>query len=178
MHSSERPGPGASAGGVRPAQMRSSAASFAEISPEVILRDGVGNRAIFVRYETYMPYDQSFAPISTLASALGNTPAPIQFTLCIVRHIDQSEPIEHSIYVGHAPDIAQRFWPVNRCSDFFYIAQRQQHRAPRQTFAVFPAVDSELLCVFAASAFSDFIRERQAGIGFKTHFLIHQNYFP
>ena len=43
MHSSERPGPGAAAGGVRPAQMRSSAASFAEISPEMILRDGGKN---------------------------------------------------------------------------------------------------------------------------------------
>ena len=33
--------------GVRSAQMRSSAVSFAEISPEVILRDGVRNRAVF-----------------------------------------------------------------------------------------------------------------------------------
>jgi hypothetical protein len=31
--------------------MRSSAASFAEISPEVILGDGVGSSAFFVRYE-------------------------------------------------------------------------------------------------------------------------------
>ena len=37
--------------GVCSAQMRSSAASFAEISPEVILGYGVGNSA-FVRYET------------------------------------------------------------------------------------------------------------------------------
>lgn len=62
MHSSERPGPGASAGGVRPAQMRSSAASFAEISPEVILRDGVGNSAFLFdtehsfRYKTAWPW--------------------------------------------------------------------------------------------------------------------------
>ncbi len=48
VHSSERPGPGAAAGGVHPAQMRSSAASFAEISPEVILRGGRKNGAIFV----------------------------------------------------------------------------------------------------------------------------------
>ena len=123
-YSSERPGPGAAAGGVRPAQMRSSAASFAEISPEVILRDGVRNRAIFVRYKTYMSYDPTVAPISNRISALGNTPAPIHFTLCIVRHIDYSEPIEHSVDVGHAPDIAQRFWTVNHCSDLFYIAQR------------------------------------------------------
>jgi len=47
-YSSERPGPGAAAGGVRPAQMRSSAASFAEISPEVILRDEWKNGVIFV----------------------------------------------------------------------------------------------------------------------------------
>lgn len=96
-----------------------------------------------------MPYDPTVASISNRISALGNTPAPIHFTLCIVRHIDYSEPIEHSVDVGHAPDIAQRFWTVYHCSDLFYIAQRQQHRAPRQTFAVFPAVDPELLCVCA-----------------------------
>lgn len=145
--------------GVRPAQMRSSAASFAEISPEVILRDEWKNGVIFVWYETYMPYDPTVAHISTHISALGNTPVLIHFTLCIVWHIDQSEPIEHSVDVGHAPDIAQRFWTVNHCSDLFHIAQRQQHRAPRQTFAVFPAVDPEFPCVFAASAFSYFIRE-------------------
>ena len=94
-HSSERPGPGASAGGVRPAQMRSSTASYAEISPEVILRDGVRNRAIFVRHEAYMPYDPTVPHISTCISALGSTPALIHFLLYIVRHIDQSEPIEH-----------------------------------------------------------------------------------
>ena len=119
--------------GVRPAQMRSSAACFAEISPEVILRDGVRNRAIFVWYKTYMPYDPTVASISNRISALGNTPAPIHFTLCIVRHIDYSEPIEHSVDVGYAPDITQRFRTVYHCSDLFYIAQRQQHRAPRQT---------------------------------------------
>ena len=37
--------------GVCSAQMRSSAASFAEISPDMILGDGVGNSAFFVRYE-------------------------------------------------------------------------------------------------------------------------------
>ena len=45
-HSSERPGPGAAAGDVCSAQMRSSAASFAEISPDMILGYGVGNRCI------------------------------------------------------------------------------------------------------------------------------------
>ena len=111
--------------GVRPAQMRSPDTCFAKISPEVILRDGVRNRAIFVRYKIYLPYDPTVAPISNRISALGNTPAPIHFTLCIVRHIDQSEPIEHSVDVGHAPDIAQRFWTVNHFS--FNILQRQQH---------------------------------------------------
>ena len=164
--------------GVRPAQMRSSAACFAEISPEVILRDGVRNRAIFVRYKIYTPYGPTVAPISNRISALGSTLALIHFTLCIVRHIDQSKPVEHSVDIGYAPDIAQRFWTVNHRSDLFYIAQCQQHRTPRQTFAVFPAVDPEFFCVFAVSAFSYFIREWQAGIGFKTHFLIHQNDFP
>ena len=54
MHSSERPGPGASAGGGRPAQMHSSAASFAEISPEVILGDGVGNSAVCLIWNIFI----------------------------------------------------------------------------------------------------------------------------
>ena len=53
MHSSERPGPGAAARGVRPAQMRSSAASFAKISPEAILGDGVGNSAFLFDIEHF-----------------------------------------------------------------------------------------------------------------------------
>ena len=83
-----------------------------------------------------------------LISALGNTPALIHFLLHLVRHIDQPEPIEHSVYVGHSPDIAQSFRTVNHCSDLFYIAQRQQHRAPRQTFAVLSAVNPEFFCVY------------------------------
>ena len=122
------------------------------------------NRAIFVRYKTYMPYDPTVAPISNRISALGNTPAPIHFTLCIVRHIDYTEPIEHSVDVGHAPDIAQRFWTVNHCSDLFYIAQRQQHRAPRQTFAVFPAVDPEFFCVWIKTNLRR-VAQRQSTVG-------------
>ena len=32
--------------------------------------------------------------------------------LYLVRHIDQSEPIEHSVYVSHSPDISQSFWTI------------------------------------------------------------------
>ena len=56
MRSSERPGPRAPAGGVRPAQMRSSAASFAEISPKVILGDGVGNSVFLFDMERFFYY--------------------------------------------------------------------------------------------------------------------------
>lgn len=45
--------------------------------------------------------------------------------LYLVRHIDQSEPIEHSVYVGHSPDIAQSFRAVYYLP--FNILQRQQH---------------------------------------------------
>lgn len=96
---------------------------FTIISPEVILMDGVRNRVIFVRYETCMSYDSTVAHISTRISAIGSTPALFHFLLCLVRHIDQPKPIEHPVDVGHAPDIAQRFWPVNQCSGLFYIAQ-------------------------------------------------------
>ena len=160
-HSSERPGPGASAGGVHPAQMRSSAASFAEISPEVILRDGVRNRAIFVRYKTYMPYGPTVAPISNRISALGSTPALIHFTLCIVRHIDQSKLVEHPVDIGHAPDIAQRFWTVNHRSDLFYTAQRKQYRPSRQALTAFSTIDPQFLGQFPIPPGLDLIRKRQ-----------------
>lgn len=46
------------------------------------------------------------------------------FLNCI-RHIDQSEPIEHRIDIDHAPDVSQSFRPVNHSSHFFYVAQCQ-----------------------------------------------------
>ena len=123
-------------------------------------------------------YEPTVTYISIRISALGNTPALIHFLLNLVWHINQPKPIKHPVDVCHAPNITQRFRTVNYCSDLFYIAQRQQHRAPRQTFAVLSPVNPELFCVFATSAFSYFIREWQAGIGLKTHFLIDQNRLP
>ena len=41
--------------------------------------------------------------------------------LYLVRHIDQSEPIEYSVDVGHAPDIPQSFWVVYYFSHLFHI---------------------------------------------------------
>ena len=84
--------------------------------------------------------------------------------LYLIWHIDQTEPIEHPVDVGHASNIAQRFWAVYHFS--FNILQRQQHRAPRQTFAVFPAVDSEFLCILAVPALFNFVRKWQSGVGF------------
>ena len=55
------------------------------------------------------PYAPSVAHISTRISALGNIPALIHFTLCLVRHIEESKPIEHAVDVSHAPDVTQRF---------------------------------------------------------------------
>ena len=72
-----------------------------------------------------MPYDPTVAHISTHISALGNTPVLIHFTLCIVWHIDQSEPIEHPVDVGHASNIAQSFGSLYYFT--FNILQRQQH---------------------------------------------------
>lgn len=120
-HSSERPGPGAPAGGVRPAQMRSSAASFAKISPEVILGDGAGNSAFLFDMKLLLPYAPSVAHISTRISALGNIPALIHFTLCLVRHIEESKPVEHPINISHAPDIPQSFRAVYHFSNLFNI---------------------------------------------------------
>ena len=41
--------------------------------------------------------------------------------LYLVRHIDQSEPIEHSVYVGHSPDIPQSFRAIYHFSYLFNI---------------------------------------------------------
>ena len=58
--------------------------------------------------------------------------------LHFIRHIDQSEPIEHSVYVGHAPDITQSFWSLYYF--FFNILQRQSYRTPSQAFTLLPPV--------------------------------------
>ena len=92
-------------------------------------------------------YEPPVTYISIRISALGNTPALIHFLLNLVWHINQPKPIKHPVDVCHAPNITQRFRTVNYCSDLFYIAQRQQHRAPRQTFAVLSPVNPELFCV-------------------------------
>ena len=44
---------------------------------------------------------QLVVPISALVSDLGRTAALIHFLLCLIRHIDQSKPIEHTIYMSH-----------------------------------------------------------------------------
>ena len=116
----------------------------------------------------------SYAPlaahISARISALGNIPALIHLLFRIDRQIDQSEPVEHPVNVSHTPDIAQSFWAIYYISHLFNIAQCQQYRTPRQTFAALSPVDPELFCIFAASTFSYFIIERQAGIGLKRTF--------
>lgn len=99
-------------------------------------------------------YEPTVTYISTRISALGNTPALIHFLLHLVRHINQPKPIKHPVDVCHAPNITQRFRTVNYCSDLFYIAQRQQHRAPRQTFAFFSSVNPELFCVSSCQRFA------------------------
>lgn len=73
------------------------------------------------------------------------------------RHIDQSEAIEHPIDVSHTPDVTQSLWSFNYFSYLFDIPQCQQHRTPRQAFALPSAVDPQFLCIFAASALSYFI---------------------
>ena len=79
----------------------------------------------------------------------------LPFFLNLVWHVNQAKSVEHPIDVGHAPNITQRFRTVNYCSDLFYIAQRQQHRAPRQTFAVLSPVNPELFCVSSAQKSSN-----------------------
>lgn len=95
-----------------------------------------------------------------------------------IRHIDQSEPIEHSVDVSHSPDIAQSFRSFNYFSYLFNIAQRQQYRTPRQAFTVFPSVDSQFLCVLPIPALSYFIGKGQPRVRFETHTSIKKNHLP
>ena len=68
---------------------------------------------------------------------------PIHF----IRHINESESVEHSINVSHASDVAQSFWPVHHRPHLFYIVQCQQYRTPGQALTILPAVDPKLFCV-------------------------------
>ena len=68
---------------------------------------------------------------------------PIHF----IRHINESESVEHSINISHASDVAQSFRPVHHRSHLFYIVQCQQYRTPCQAFTILPAVDPKLFCV-------------------------------
>ena len=114
-------------------------------------------------------YEPTVTYISIRISALGNTPALIHFLLNLVWHINQPKPIKHPVDVCHAPNITQRFRTVNYCSDLFYIAQRQQHRAPRQTFAVLSPVNPELFCVYPQGKLS---------YSSPSHFLFSFNFSP
>lgn len=70
---------------------------------------------------------------------------PVHF----IRHINESESVEHSINISHASDIAQSFRPVHHCSHLFYIVQCQQYRTPCQALTILPAVDPKLFCVLS-----------------------------
>ena len=96
--------------------------------------------------------------------------------LHFIRHIDQSEPIEHSVYVGHSSDIAQSFRAVYNFS--FNILQRQNYRTPCQTLTLLPAVDPQLFRVLTVPAFFYFVREWQSRVGFEFHTSISQNHSP
>ena len=96
--------------------------------------------------------------------------------LYLARHIDQPEPIEHSVYITHAPDIPQSFGSLYYFTS--YITQCQNYRTPRQTFTLLPAVDPQLFCVLAIPAFPYLISKWQPGVGFEFHTSINQNHTP
>ena len=96
--------------------------------------------------------------------------------LYLIWHIDQSEPIEHSVDVSHAPDITQRLWPIYYFS--FNISKCQQHRTPRQTFTLLPSVDPQLFRVLAVPTFFNFVREWQPRVGFEFHTGVSHNHTP
>ena len=55
------------------------------------------------------------------SSILSNNTGMPHLLFHLVRHIDQSEPIEHPVDVSHSPDIPQRFRAVYHLSHLFHI---------------------------------------------------------
>ena len=75
------------------------------------------------------PYDRAKIIVMEMADSLvlqlTDKGLVTDLLLHFIRHIDQSEPIEHPVDVSHSPDIAQSFRAVYHFS--FNILQRQQH---------------------------------------------------
>ena len=63
------------------------------------------------------------------------------FLFYIIRYINQTKPVKHSIDVSHTPDITQRFGAVNDRSHLSYIMKGKANRTPCQTLTLFPAVN-------------------------------------
>lgn len=62
--------------------------------------------------------DTCFYSLDNLFFAVSRMP---HLLLYFIRHIDQSEPIEHPVDVSHSPDIPQRFRAVYHLSHLFHI---------------------------------------------------------
>ena len=61
--------------------------------------------------------------------------------LDLVRHIDQPKAVEHSVNVGHAPDVTQCLWSVHDRTDCSDVLVSQQDRTPRKALAALSPVD-------------------------------------
>lgn len=66
--------------------------------------------------------------------------------------------IEHPVDVGHASNIAQRFWAV-----YHFSFNIQQHRTPRQALATFSTIDPQFFGQFPIPPGLDLIGKRQSG---------------
>ena len=82
-----------------------------------------------------------------------------------LRRIDQAEPIEHCVDVGHAPDITEGLRTVNYRANTRYIMKGQQNGTPSQALAVLPPVDEQLLRVGISSPLLQTVGKYQPGIG-------------
>ena len=91
---------------------------------------------------------------------------PFQFLLHILRYCDQPETPEQAEAVTHAPDVCQLFGPDKH--NTFHLGcllKCHPHGAPRQEFAVFPAVDEKFFGVFAVSPNLQCVGKWKAGNG-------------
>ena len=82
----------------------------------------------------------------------------------MLRYIDQTKSIEHSVNVGHTANISEGFRTAHHRTDLRSLFQSQQNGAPCQALAVFPPVDEQLLRIISGPSFLHAIGKGQSGI--------------
>ena len=163
VHSSERPGPGAAAGGVRPTQMRSSAASFAKISPEVIWGDGVGSSVFLFDIEHPFRYKTAWMGFRKFTHTV-----LVLHTLyaCVRIFTFLFQPIDHArsfiLYLPH------EFVSINSDLPNLFTIVRQIGHVVDQAVSFIRPSSAFLNQCRCQSIFVEFIRKFFSGYGYRS----------